>query len=197
MRRRIALCARRAEGLSARRRSGFPPKYFYDQAGSRAVRADHRSAGILSDPQRACAFCRTMPPRSRSSFRPEPALVEFGSGSSQQDAHSARRRARSLRPMCRSISAREMLEQEAAQLRQRISRACRRAGGCRFHPAFRTAGQRAGVPRVGFFPARPSAISSRMRRPLPAPCGRDPGPGRALIVGTDLHKDSRSPQRRL
>ena len=40
------------------------PQYFYDERGSRAVRADHRAARVLPDPRRAGDPRRATPPRS-------------------------------------------------------------------------------------------------------------------------------------
>ncbi len=120
------------------------------------------------------ALLRDNAPAIASLFPPNCALIEFGSGSSKK--------ARILFGAAATVEAYvpvdisgDFLQQDAAQLRRDFPRLGGLSGRCRFHAALRDSGRRSRRCRGSAFSrARPSAISSRMRRQnfcaMPATC---------------------------
>ena len=141
----------------------LPPKYFYDGAGSQLFER------ITELPEYYPTRCemRILREHARDIAKLVPqgaALVEFGSGSSKK----ARILLRALPKLAAYVPVDicgEMIEQEALELRPDFP-------GLKVLPVTADITQAFDLPapakaapvRVGFFPARPSAISSRTRR---------------------------------
>ena len=150
-------------GLSATPKR-LPPKYFYDAAGSQLFER------ITELPEYYPTRCEMKILRDHGAeiaklIPPGAALVEFGSGSSKK----ARILLRAAPPLAAYVPVdicAEMLEQEAAELRPRFPAAQGAAGGRRYLPGRSSCRPSAASRRRAsdFFPARPSAISSRTRR---------------------------------
>ena len=163
-------------------------------AGSELFEQITRAAGILSDPHRARRFCTTTRRRDRALHPDRRRADRVRQRLEPQGAHPAAAPRRSSRPMCRSTSRPTSWRSEAARLRRDLPQLAVLPVAADFTRAVRAAG---GDPRArrasASFRARPSAISSRTRRPsscaMPA---RMLGPGATFIVGVDLIKDERS-----
>jgi L-histidine Nalpha-methyltransferase len=175
-------------GLTARPKR-LPPKYFYDEAGSKLFEEitelpeyypTRTELAILRD--NAADISRFLPDRS--------ALIEFGSGSS--------RKARILLAAAPQVAAYvpvdispEMLEGEAAQLRNDHPKLAVLPVAADFTKPFALPAAVAAMPRAGFFPGstignfEPHEASAFMRH-----AGRILGDGAHLIIGIDLVKDA-------
>ncbi len=116
-----------------------------------AVRAHHRTAGILSDPLRDEHLARARAPTSRKLIPEGAALIEFGSGSSQEGAHPAARGA-AARGLCAGRYLRRDARAGGGRAARRISpssRCCRSTAD--ITTAVRAAGgsrERAGARRL-------------------------------------------------
>ena len=83
-----------------------------------------------------------------------------------------------------------MLDQEADALRRDYPEPAVLPVAADFTEAVRCRRRRPRMPASASFPARPSAISSRTRRRVPAPCRRACSARRTMIIGVDLVKDA-------
>jgi dimethylhistidine N-methyltransferase len=175
-------------GLAARPKR-LPPKYFYDEAGSRLFEQitelpeyypTRTELGILT--AHAPEIARLLPSNS--------ALIEFGSGSF--------RKARILLDAAPTIAAyvpvdisSQMLGQEAAELRRDYPRLAVLPVSADFTQPFRLPPTVARLPHTGFFPGstignfEPHEASAFLRH-----AGRMLGAGAILIIGIDLVKDT-------
>jgi dimethylhistidine N-methyltransferase len=174
-------------GLTARPKR-LPPKYFYDETGSRLFEEITRTPeyyptrtelGILQ--ARASEITRLFPPGA--------ALIEFGSGSSRKvrillDAG----RVCAYVPV--DISA-HGLKQEAAQLKRDYPRLAVFPVAADFTQSFRLPRPLARLPRAGFFPGstignfEPAQAIAFLRH-----AARMLGSASVLVVGVDLVKDA-------
>ena len=180
---------------SCDRRPGRQPEMalgeiFLRRRRLRPVRADHAAARILSDPHRAEDPARAMRARWRRYIPLAAALVEFGTGSSQQGAHpdrggAADRRLCAGRYLGRIPGAGGS---RACGATFRASRCCRSSP---ISPATSSCRRRSARARASASsPARPSAISSREdAAEFLRQAGRILGPGATMIVGVDRIKD--------
>ncbi len=174
--------------------SGSPkqisPKYFYDTEGSRLFEEITQASGILSDAQRARDPARARHAPSCSTFPTGAALVEFGSGACIKVRFllDAADKLKSYVPV---DIAGEFLAIEAATLRKDYPRLKILPVVADFMQPFVLPKDVADMPRVGFFPARRSAISIRMRRSaFLRHAGTVLGQGSVMVVGVDLVKDA-------
>ena len=140
---RSAIARRDLRRRRDRRADGEPkqlsPKYFYDERGSRAVRADHRAAGILSDPHRARDPAARMRPTSRALIPDDAALDRVRQRLDRQGAHPAARGAGG-RGLCagRHLGA-SFSRRRRCGCAQDYPRPRGAAGRGRLHPAVRAA----------------------------------------------------------
>jgi dimethylhistidine N-methyltransferase len=175
-------------GLTARPKR-LPPKYFYDETGSKLFEEitelpeyypTRTELSILRD--NAAAIARLLPDRS--------ALIEFGSGSS--------RKARIVLAAAPQVAAYvpvdispEMLADEAEQIRRDHPDLAVLPVAADFTKPFALPPAVAAMPRAGFFPGstignfEPHEASAFLRH-----VGRILGEGSHLIVGLDLVKDA-------
>lgn len=176
-------------GLATRRKH-LPPKYFYDDTGSRLFERitelpeyypTRTEIGILSDRAEEIA-----------SFVPEGAvLIEFGSGSSTKVRLLLDKlpRLRAYVPV--DISA-EFLDAEAARLRREFPTLRVMPVAADFTAPFDVPRSLDAAPRAGFFPGstignfEPDAARELLRL-----AARILGPRATFIVGVDLVKDTR------
>jgi len=176
-------------GLAARPKR-LPPKYFYDEAGSRLFEQitelpeyypTRTELGILT--ARAPEIARLLPA--------DTALIEFGSGSF--------RKVRILLDVAPAIAAyvpvdisSEMLGEETAELRRDYPRLAVLPVTADFTQPFRLPPAVARLPHTGFFPGstignfEPHDASAFLRH-----AGRMLGAGSILIIGIDLVKDTK------
>ena len=176
-------------GLAARPKR-LPPKYFYDEAGSRLFEQitelseyypTRTELGILT--ARAPEIARLLPA--------DTALIEFGSGSF--------RKVRILLDVAPAIAAyvpvdisSEMLGEETAELRRDYPRLAVLPVTADFTQPFRLPPVVARLPHTGFFPGstignfEPHDASAFLRH-----AGRMLGAGSILIIGIDLVKDTK------
>ena len=118
------------------------------------------------------------------------ALIEFGSGSSKK-ARILLRGGAETRGLCAGRYLRRDARAGGGRAAAGFPRSQGAAGRRRHPQPFRAAGGSAKPRRraSGFFPARPSAISSRTRRRRSCATPRNIlGPGATLIIGVDLIK---------
>jgi len=177
------------DGLAARPKR-LPPKYFYDEAGSRLFEQitelpeyypTRTELGILT----------AHAPEIARLLSSDSALIEFGSGSF--------RKARILLDAAPTIAAyvpvdisSEMLAEEAAELRRDYSRLAVLPVAADFTQPFRLPPAVASLPHVGFFPGstignfEPHDASAFLRH-----AGRMLGADSILIIGIDLVKDAK------
>ncbi len=176
-------------GLTARPKR-LPPKYFYDEAGSRLFEEITQTpeyyptrSEIAILRERASDMARLLPAQT--------ALIELGSGSSKK--------ARIMLDAAPAIAAyvpvdisSERLAEEAAQLRRDYPRLAVLPVAADFTQAFRLPPSIATLTRAGFFPGstignfetpQASAFLRHAARML--------GEGATLIVGVDLVKDAK------
>lgn len=176
-----------SEGLTARPRH-VPPKYFYDEEGSKLFQRitelpeyypTRCELSILRE--HAADLARLIPPRS--------ALIEFGSGSSQKAKLliAAAPTIEAYVPIDISL---EMLSREAMQFRREHPKIAVFPVEADFTKPFRLPPAVASLRRIGFFPGstignfEPHETSAFLRN-----AGRMLGEGALLIVGIDLVKD--------
>lgn len=166
----------------------LPPKYFYDLPGSALFERITRLPEYY--PTRCeIGILRDNAPAIASMFPPGCALIEFGSGSS--------RKARILLGAAASVDAYipvdisgDFLQQDLAQLRRDFPHLAVQPLVEDFTKPFVIPPQRAGLPRVGFFPGstvgnfEPEEASRFLRQ-----IGEVLGAGSLLVVGVDLVKD--------
>jgi len=174
-------------GLTTERKS-LPAKYFYDEAGSRLFDRitqlpeyypTRTELGILN--QHAAEIAALLPERG--------ALVEFGSGSKTKAAIllDAAPHVAAYLPV--DISS-EVLQEEAAALRQEFPKISVIPVEADFCQAFDVPPEVAALPRAGFFPGstignfEPHEACTFLRN-----AGRTLGPDAIFIVGVDLVKD--------
>jgi dimethylhistidine N-methyltransferase len=175
-------------GLASRPKR-IPPKYFYDEAGSQLFEEitqlpeyylTRTELAILQD--NAAAIAELIPDNA--------ALIEFGSGST--------RKARIVLDAAENVAAyvpidisREMLLQEAAELRRDYPRLAVLPVEADVTKPFRLPRTVNGQPRVGFFPGstignfEPHDGAAFLRH-----AGKMLGRGSILIIGLDLVKDA-------
>ena len=177
-------------GLTAQPKR-LPPKYFYDETGAQLFEQitalpeyylTRSELAILRDNARR---------RSRASFPPGAALVEFGSGSSTQGAASCSTRRRSSPPMCRSTSRPKCCSRRRRSFERDHPQPRGAAGRSRLHPAVRAAGGGRG-PAARRFLSRLDHRQFRAARggAFLRHAGRMLGSGATLIIGVDLVKDA-------
>jgi len=176
-------------GLTARPKH-LSPKYFYDAAGAKLFEQitalpeyypTRCELAILSE--NAAAIARLVPERA--------ALIEFGSGSSKK--------ARILLAAAPQVAAyvpvdisKEMLNDEAVELRRDHPRLTVLPLETDFTEPFQLPAEVAAMPRAGFFPGstignfEPHEACSFLRH-----AGRILGRGATLIIGVDLVKDAK------
>jgi dimethylhistidine N-methyltransferase len=175
-------------GLTARPKR-LPPKYFYDEAGSRLFEE------ITALPEYYPTRCELAILRAHATdmaalLPPKSALIEFGSGSSKKvrlvlDAAPA---IEAYVPV--DISA-EWLSEEAARLRRDYPRLAVLPVAADFTQAFRLPQSIAGLARAGFFPG--STIGNfepHQACVFLQHAARILGRDALLIVGIDLVKDA-------
>ncbi len=175
------------EGLTARPKR-LPPKYFYDETGSRLFEQ------ITELPEYYPTRCELAILRAHAAemarlLPAETALIEFGSGSS--------RKVRLLIDAAPAIAAyvpvdisSQWLSEEAARLRRDYPRLAVLPVAADFTQAFRLPRSLAALPRAGFFPG--STIGNFETHQACAflqHAARILGEGAILIVGIDLVKD--------
>ncbi len=176
-------------GLSARPKR-LPPKYFYDEAGSRLFEAITQlpeyyptrcELGILRD--NAAGIARLLPADS--------ALIEFGSGSTRK-ARILLAAAPALRAYVPVDISAQMLAQEAVELRRDRPDLEVLPVAADFTAPFALPPEIEGMARAGFFPGStignfdPHEASAFLRH-----AGRLLGAGAVLVIGVDLVKDAR------
>jgi dimethylhistidine N-methyltransferase len=176
-------------GLSAERKQ-LPPKYFYDDVGSRLFER------ITALPEYYPTRCELSILREHAAdiariFGPKTALVEFGSGST--------RKVRILLGAAATIEAyvpvdisAEMLRQEAARLQHDWPRLRVLPVAADFTMPFRLPNAIVGLSRAGFFPG--STIGNfepHDAAAFLAHAARILGRGAVLVIGVDLVKDAR------
>ena len=162
-------------------------KYFYDAAGSELFEQITELPEYY--PTRTELSILNRYAGEMSAYIPlSAALVEFGTGSTKK--------ARILIDAAPQISAyvpvdisAEFLAQEAAALRRDVSNIAILPVAADFTRDFDLPAQIRARPRVGFFPARPSGISSRRTRRNSCARPRASSAGATMIVGIDLIKD--------
>jgi dimethylhistidine N-methyltransferase len=177
-------------GLTARPKR-LPPKYFYDEAGSRLFEE------ITALPEYYPTRCELSILRARAAdiaalLPPKTALIEFGSGSSKKvrlilDAAPA---VEAYVPV--DISA-EWLSEEAARLRRDYPRLAVLPVATDFTQGFRLPQSISGLARAGFFPG--STIGNFETHQACAflqHAARILGQDAFLIVGIDLVKDAKT-----
>jgi dimethylhistidine N-methyltransferase len=175
-------------GLTGRPKH-LPPKYFYDDEGSRLFEA------ITALPEYYPTRCelvilREHAPDMARLLPPQTALIEFGSGSS--------RKARILLDAAPAVAAyvpvdisAQMLAQEAVALRRDYPRLKVLPVAADFTQPFRLPPAVAALPRTGFFPGstignfEPHEAAAFLRH-----AGRILGTGALLLIGIDLVKDA-------
>ena len=156
-----------------RRPKRLSPKYFYDAAGSRAVRARSPSCPNTTRPAPSSAILQRSRARDRAALsRPAPRWSSSAAARAQ-GAHPARRGAGSSPPTCRSTSRPSSWRRRRRALRARLPAPAR---CCRWRPTspapFALPPARPAGPRAGFFPgstignfepheARPSCATPR------------------------------------
>ena len=144
----------------------IPAKYFYDAAGSRSVRAHHANCRNITRPACEMSILREHAADIAKLIPPGAALVEFGSGSSKK-ARILLRAAPKLAAYVPVDICGEMLEQRSGRAARAISRSsrCCRSPPTSCKPFELPAEAEARRRASDFSRARPSAISSRTRRP--------------------------------
>jgi dimethylhistidine N-methyltransferase len=175
-------------GLTARPKR-LPPKYFYDDEGSRLFEAITALPEYY--PTRSeLAILHAHASDIAALLPPETALIEFGSGSSRKvrillDAAPA---VAAYVPV--DISA-QMLAEEAVALRRDYPRVQVLPVAADFTQPFRLPPAVAALPRTGFFPGstignfEPHEAAAFLRH-----AGRILGAGALLLIGIDLVKDA-------
>ena len=157
-----AFVRRRCHGRSHRQTQTSAAQIFLRFGRLRPIRPHYPAAGILPDPQRACSSVEA---RAGHGLAVSARLRSdrIGSGSS--------RKARILLHAAASVAAYVPVDISGDFLQQDAAQVCRDFPHLAIYPlvADFTAMTEppvevASMPRVGFFPDRPSAISSRMRR---------------------------------
>jgi dimethylhistidine N-methyltransferase len=175
------------DGLMARPKR-LPPKYFYDETGSRLFEQITELPEYY--PTRTeLAILSTHAPEIARLLPSDSALIEFGSGSF--------RKARILLDAAPAIAAyvpvdisSEMLGEEAAELRRDYPRLAVLPVAADFTQPFRVPPAVARLPHVGFFPGstignfEPHDASAFLRH-----AGSMLGAGSILMIGIDLVKD--------
>jgi dimethylhistidine N-methyltransferase len=175
------------EGLTARPKR-LPPKYFYDEIGSRLF--EEITALPEYYPTRSeLAILDAHAPDMARLFPAQTALIEFGSGSS--------RKARLMLDAAPSVAAyvpvdisSQWLAAEAERLRHDYPRLAVLPVAADFTQDFRLPRSIAGLGRAGFFPG--STIGNfepHQARAFLRNAARILGEGAILIVGIDLVKD--------
>jgi dimethylhistidine N-methyltransferase len=174
-------------GLTARPKR-LPPKYFYDETGSRLFEEITRTPEyyptrteleILA--ARAAEITRLFPPGA--------ALIEFGSGSSRK-VRILLEAGRICAYVPVDISA-QRLKEEAAWLKRDYPRLAVLPVAADFTQSFRLPRPLARLPRAGFFPGstignfEPAQATAFLRH-----AGRMLGSASVLVVGYDLVKDA-------
>ena len=165
-----------------------PPKYFYDETGS--LLFDR----ITDLPEYYPTRCEMQILEEHAGeiaklIPPGAALIEFGAGANKK-ARILLKAAPQLACMCRSTSAREMIEREAVELRPDFPALKVLPVTADFTQDFALPPEaKAAPPRVGFFPGstignfEPHEAAAFLRH-----AGKILGPGARLIVGADLIK---------
>jgi dimethylhistidine N-methyltransferase len=175
-------------GLTARPKR-LPPKYFYDETGSRLFEQITQLPEYYPTRTELAILAANAPEIARL-LPGHTALVEFGSGSF--------RKARILLDVAPAITAyvpvdisSEMLGEEAAELRRDYPRLAVLPVPADFTQPFRLPPTVARLPHAGFFPGstignfEPHDASAFLRH-----AGRMLGAGAILIIGIDLVKDT-------
>ena len=169
----------------------LPPKWFYDDRGSRALRRDHPAARVLPDP-RASARSSTRA-RRRSPHAAAPTR-------SSSSARARRRRRGSCSTRCatpgrlRRFVPFDVSEQTLRDAAGRDRRASTRHRGARGRRRLRApprpAARAAGARLVAFLGGTIGNLAPARTRDVPRrACRAALGPGDALLLGTDLVKD--------
>jgi dimethylhistidine N-methyltransferase len=178
------------EGLTARPKR-LPPKYFYDETGSRLFEE------ITELPEYYPTRCELAILRAHAAdmarlLPPKTALIEFGSGSS--------RKTRLLIDAAPAIAAyvpvdisAQWLTAEAARLRRDYPRLAVLPVAADFTQAFRLPGSLAALARAGFFPGSTIGnFEAHQARAFLQHAARILGEDAILIVGIDLVKDAKT-----